>query len=50
MIQEIIVAIIALTVLIYVGYKVYRIFFTKDGIKEMCGCDDCHCNTSKKSQ
>lgn len=49
MIQEIIVAIIALLVIIYLGYKVYQFFFTKEGIKGACGCSDCHCNTSKKT-
>ncbi len=48
MIQEIIVAIIGLTVAGTVAYKMYTFFFVKEKSGGPCGCSSCHCNVSKK--
>lgn len=50
MIQEIIVALIAILVLGILGYRVYLFFFVKNEGGGACGCSSCHCNVSKKSK
>lgn len=49
MIQEIMVLIIGLSVLLYIGYRIYSIIWGKNKNNSICGCANCHCNDVKKA-
>ncbi len=48
MVQEIIVAIIGISVVAILVYRLYQFFFGKNKASGMCGCSSCHCNVAKK--
>ncbi|MDH6307642.1 hypothetical protein M2451_000091 [Dysgonomonas sp. PFB1-18] len=49
MFQEIIVALVGLSVALIVIYKIYGFFFSKTEQKGSCGCSKCGCSTKQKS-
>lgn len=50
MIQEIIVATIAIIICSILIYKLYKFFFVKDNNQSGCNCSGCNCNPSSNKQ
>lgn len=48
MYQEIIVAIIGISVALLVAYKIYKFFTSKNEQKGSCGCSNCGCNPKQR--